>query len=105
MKLELSKEWAANAAKQEGDCEVGAGAPTLRRKLDDGEKHMLRLIRKDQNAEGWAKVSEAVWPVAVMLPSELVELRSTVNLDGGVKVSNRAIRLTDAGNAVVDWLL
>ena len=66
-------------------------------KLDAGDRHLLRLIRKDRDSHGWAKVSEAVFPFALKLPTELVETR--VNENG------RWIRLTNEGEIVLDWIL
>ncbi len=66
--------------------------------LTDGQKHLLRLIRKDQNEEGWAKVSKVVWPVVIQLPPELVDY------EGEPEEGGKA-RLTGDGNIVLDWLL
>ncbi len=63
-------------------------------RLSPETKHLLRLIRKDQDSEGWTKVSELLWPFAIQLPYELV----TMSTD------ERKIRLTEVGNIVVDWL-
>lgn len=63
--------------------------------LTNGEKHLLRLIQKDRDADGWAKVSELVWPFVEKLPSQLCELRATE--DG------RFIKLTHDGEVVLDW--
>ena len=44
---------------------------------------MLKLTKKaKKDANGWAKVSKAVWPSVRTLPSQLVELQETN--DGGV---------------------
>jgi hypothetical protein len=69
------------------------------KKLNDGEKHFLRLIRKDRDPEGWAVVSKMLYPLMDKMPRELVELRPTEN--GG------RVRLTDDGEALLDaieWL-
>lgn len=62
-------------------------------KLDDGQKHLLRLALKDADADGWAKVSSIVWPLVSKLPDDLIEKRPS---DTGGHV-----RLTGRGKAVV----
>ena len=65
--------------------------------LEKGEIHMLKLTKKaNKDANGWAKVSKAVWPSVRTLPSQLVELQETN--DGGF------IRLTREGETVLDFL-
>jgi hypothetical protein len=68
--------------------------------LDAGQKHILRLIARDCNSDGWATVSSALYGVLCSsLPPELV----TFEPSGG---AGRA-RLTGAGRAVVEsmaWL-
>lgn len=74
------------------------GIPKVNKQLSRGDKHLLRLVRQDQDAEGWAKVSLMVWPLMQKLPSELVTLESTA-LPG---IGGRA-KLTGAGETVLDW--
>lgn len=50
-------------------------------KLDAGTKHLLRLIDRDKDSEGWTKISKVVWPFIVKLPSDLVIVRPSE--DGG----------------------
>lgn len=64
-------------------------------KLSPASCHLLRLIRKDADSDGWAKVSSVVWPLVQKLPEELVELRPSG--DAG------HVKLTEAGNTVLDW--
>jgi hypothetical protein len=64
-------------------------------KLHSKDRHLLTLIRKDRNAEGWAKVSAVVWPLVQTLPGELVDLKESE--DGGF------VKLTDDGETVLDW--
>ncbi len=64
--------------------------------LDGNHKHLMRLIRKDRDATGWAKVSSVVWPFVQSLPKELVTLHD--NGDGSGKA-----RLTHDGETVLDW--
>lgn len=66
------------------------------RELDSGDKHLLRLIRKDADAEGWVPVSNIVFPAVDRLPKALVEI--------GGEPNNWKARLTEAGNTVVDWM-
>lgn len=65
----------------------------LTNKLSHGQKHLLRLMLKDKQPDGWAKVSTVIWPLIENLPRELVELHP----DGGFA------KLTDAGETVVLW--
>jgi hypothetical protein len=64
--------------------------------LDNGAKHLMRLVKKDRKEDGWATVSATVWPVVDTLPVELVEREQFP--DG----SGRA-RLTTAGETVLQW--
>lgn len=64
-------------------------------KLTLSERHLMRLIRKDRNAAGWAKVSAQVWPLVEKLPKELV--KAVASGDGG------SVSLTEAGEVVLDW--
>ena len=67
------------------------GEANMAKKLDAGQKHLLNLILKDADGNGWARVSKAVMPVIRAMPLELVEVES-VGDDG----AGRA-RLTDEG--------
>lgn len=70
-------------------------------KLDAGQKHLLRLMVKGADAEGWASVSEPVFPLVEKLPSALVELERV-----GAEGRGRA-RLTEQGRGVIEamaWL-
>ena len=74
----------------------------MKQKLDSGTKHLLRLIVKSRNTDGWAKVSSMIYPLAAKIPTELVELRPVGNEGWG------EIRLTDEGAAILnamEWLL
>lgn len=62
-------------------------------KLDDEDKHLLRLAFKSADAEGWSKISALVWPLVSSLPDDLVEKRPSDS--GGY------IRLTEGGEAIV----
>lgn len=65
--------------------------------LDSASRHLISLIRKGQDAEGWAKVSKLVLPLArESIPVELADIEGPFE-DG----SGRA-RLTEKGNAVLD---
>lgn len=65
-------------------------------KLSHGEEHLLRLIQKEEDVDGWAKVSKQVWPLVEKLPSQLCELRATE--DGGFA------RLTHDGITILNWI-
>ena len=70
-------------------------------KLDAGQKHMLRLVVKGADAEGWAPVSAAVFPIIEKMPDGLIELER-VGEEGLGRV-----RLTPRGASIVDsmaWL-
>lgn len=68
--------------------------------LDMGQKHILKLIARDRDSEGWATVSAMLYKtLSASLPSELVTFEP--NGDAG-----RA-KLTEAGQGVIDsmaWL-
>jgi len=78
------------------------------RKLTAGEKHILALLRKDANAEGWAPISKAVAPLFTdkkipcgTMPQALCEFERLGSAGHG-----RA-RLTQLGNNLLDamaWL-
>jgi hypothetical protein len=65
-------------------------------KLSHGELHLMRLLARDTNAEGWTTVSRQVWPLVVSIPDELRELKP-------IKDAGFA-RLTVAGYTVLQWL-
>lgn len=69
------------------------------RKLDAGEIRILKLIRKEADAEGWAHVSAAVMPKMREMPRELV-VSEYVPSDFSPG-SGRA-RLTEEGKKVLD---
>jgi hypothetical protein len=69
------------------------GEKMMTEKLDAGKKHLLRLVMKDGDADGWAKVSELLWKFVAAIPSDLIELRKEAH--GGF------CRLTAAGEAIV----
>ena len=69
----------------------------MTQKLDAGQRNLISLIRKGQDAEGWARVSHLVLPFAKdRLPAELAEIEGPFE-DG----AGRA-RLTEKGNALLD---
>ena len=71
-------------------------------KLDGGQKHLLRLIARDQqNAEGWCAVSAVIYPIVQKtMPADLVEHYQ-------VEDGRGRARLTLAGENLIDamaWL-
>lgn len=63
--------------------------------LNAREKHLLKLLLRDANKDGWTPVSFAVWPLIKSLPNELVETHPGF------------ARLTEKGNSIVEamaWL-
>ena len=70
-------------------------------KLDAGQKHLLNLVVKGADSEGWAPVSAPVFPLIEKMPRELVELEAV-----GDEGRGRA-RLTEAGANLMNamaWL-
>lgn len=64
------------------------------KKLDTGNKHLLRLIARDANPEGWAIVSKQVFPLVEAMPPELRDL---------VRIGDHGcVRLTPLGQAIVE---
>lgn len=55
----------------------------------------MRLIAAAPTEDGWAKVSNVVWPLITTLPDDLVEKR--VLEDSGV------VRLTEAGEIILRY--
>lgn len=74
----------------------------MAQELDGGQRHILRLIARDADGEGWCPVSSQLLPVIKKgMPVELVDLES-VGDDG----RDRA-RLTPEGQSVINamaWL-
>lgn len=70
-------------------------------KLTQGQKHMLRLVVKGADAEGWAPVSAPVMTVIKLVPAELVTVEAV-----GDEGRGRA-KLTATGEsllAAMEWL-
>ena len=65
--------------------------------LDHAQKHLLRLSRQNPAADGWVSVSPVVLPFVKHLPADLIDVEDTKDGWGRAK-------LTDRGNAVVDYL-
>ena len=71
------------------------------KKLDQGDKHFLRLIVQGRKPDGWTPVSSVVYPLVEKMPKELVELEQ-VGSDGAGRV-----QLTQQGQDIFDamaWL-
>lgn len=70
-------------------------------KLTQGQKHMLGLVARGADAEGWAPVSAPVMMIIKLVPSELVTIEAV-----GDEGRGRA-RLTATGAsllAAMEWL-
>lgn len=67
-------------------------------KLDGAQKHLLGLVRKGMNSEGWAPVSSAMLPIIKKtLPCELVEIEAVGEEGRGrARLINTANNLLDA---------
>ena len=72
----------------------------MRSKLDYNQKYILRLIKKDADANGWAPVSEVLFNVlSEITPKELAIFEKEA-------LGGRA-RLTEEGNnllSAMEWL-
>jgi hypothetical protein len=66
-------------------------------KIDNSSLHLMRLCARDQDSEGWTKVSRVVWPAIEKVPTDLMEKQQ--NQDGSGRV-----RLTAEGNTVILWV-
>lgn len=74
--------------------------PKVPFKLNAGHKHLLKLIDRDQDKNGWTKVSEALMPHMVNnMPQEFIEIMKA-------KVGGY-VRLTEKGKQILEamkWL-
>ena len=74
----------------------------MAQELDGGQRHILRLIARDADTEGWCPVSSQLLPVLKKsMPVELIELESVGDAGRG-----RA-RLTAEGETIITamaWL-
>jgi len=67
-------------------------------KLNGGEIHLLKLIAKDSDAEGWTPVSKPVYALIDKLPKELVCIEPVGDEGRG------HARLTERGQNIIDSL-
>lgn len=67
----------------------------LNMKLTAGQKHLLKMIARDANSEGWTTCSKLVFPLLADIPQALVETE-LVGSDG----KGRA-RLTQEGLNII----
>ena len=65
-------------------------------KLDSGMRHLMRLASRDADLNGWATVSDVVFPLLEGMPRDLIEIQR--HDDGGGHA-----RLTDIGIAVLKY--
>ena len=63
--------------------------------IDYRQKHLMRLIYIGADDTGWAPVSDAVWPLLKIIPSELAETRDCE--------MGKFARLTHDGEVVRKW--
>ena len=69
--------------------------------LTPNQKHLLRLIVKGADEEGWAKISKMLWEFVsntLIGMEELVELRPDKENDGGYG------RITTTGKTVMKYI-
>ena len=64
-------------------------------KLDDRQRHVLRLADRDADQDGWSTVSKTVWPWVQDIPAELLEKVPTKT--GG------KVRVTPTGKAILQY--
>lgn len=65
-------------------------------KLDMGQKHILKLIARDANSEGWATVSEMLYkPLIETMPKDLVVLEK-LDVGGRVKLTPQGTEIINA---------
>ena len=65
-------------------------------KIDPGHRHLMLLMTRDADQDGWAKVSAAVAGLVEQIPGDLIEFQPLEN--GGGKA-----RLTDQGKTVLNY--
>lgn len=65
--------------------------------LGPSERHLLRLAEKGAGEDGWAPVSNLIWPLLAKVPEELMEREWPEGAEKG------RCRLTDRGEAVLVW--
>jgi hypothetical protein len=68
-------------------------------KLEPEIRHLMALVERDADVDGWVEVSHAVWPHIKRVPDELLEL---AKIEGSEKISGKA-RLTDQGKIVLKY--
>lgn len=61
--------------------------------LNAGDKHLLKLILKDADEQGWTPVGSAVLPLIKSLPDELIDIQPGF------------ARLTEKGKSIVEAML
>lgn len=69
-------------------------------KLDPQHKHIMKLVQRDRDSEGWARVSNALLLNLIKnMPKELITVEETK--DGGrAKLTTEGQNVLDA----MDWL-
>lgn len=77
-----------------------SAAQSKPRKLDAGQRHVLKIIERDKNAEGWTSVSKVLYPSLVAsIPKQLAIFEQK---DSGFRA-----KLTDEGRSLLramEWL-
>jgi hypothetical protein len=63
--------------------------------ITSGALNLLRLAARGQAEDGWAPVSEKVWPMLALVPSQLLERE---RLDGGGRC-----RITEHGRIMLAY--
>ncbi len=69
----------------------------MTRRLTDEGKSFLRLVYRSLNDDGWANVSNQLWPMT----QRVVEKYPTLII---IDKEHQRVKLTLAGRTVVEWL-
>ena len=52
----------------------------MKQELNAGQKHIIKLINRDKNGDGWSKVSNQLFPfLSKDLPKELIQFRGEID--------------------------
>lgn len=65
--------------------------------LNSTVRRLLILAQSETDAEGWCKISKAVWPLVKNIPAEFFEIKPS---EGG----GGYIKLTELGDSYVNWM-
>ncbi len=72
----------------------------MKRKLDGGEIHILKLINREKGKSGWAPVSDMVMGIINSLPESLVEFECFEDKSGRVRLTEEGRNILSA----LEWI-